>query len=336
VGPKGENSTTEPKQGRTVGPIEEKHGKQLPALAPNGLQALIASPQRLQFALDNLGGFDEMHSLHEQVAAWEGVQKRMAAATEDLICIATVRLRLERKIGGHLLQTVRRGGHGSKSSSRTSNRGGASAGLPVGISKQRASWYRSIARIPANVFEAFLAHRTASGRPPSARALLNCVPKAGGGTIRPPRRTVHFSAPQTEAPPQVDAGGVSADILDAVARFMDVDVVIGGTRSVWPRAVHLEPEAPMAAKVAGSVLVAACSDPSAWLPSLSRARAAARVCQAVVVLPPVGWAEWFKQLENGGWSCCFTPGALVAYCGERTHAFTIAFGEVGTVLGPSA
>jgi hypothetical protein len=335
VDPNAENPTTGSKQGLTLGPVDEGHGKQLPALAANSLQVLIASPQRLQFALDNLRGFDEMHSLHEQVAAWEGVQKRMAAATEDLIRIASVRLRLERKIGGHLLETVRRGGHGSKSNSRTSNRGGASAGLPLGISKQRASWYRSIARIPTNVFEAFLAHRAGSGRPPTARALLNCVPKAGVGTIRPPKRTVRFSAPQAETPPEADAGGVSTDILDAVARLMDVDVVVGGARSAWPQAVHLEPETLMATQVGGNVVVAACSDPSAWLPSLSRARTAARVCQVVVVLPPVGWADWFKQLENGGWFCCFTSRALVAYCGERTHAFTIVFDEIGTVLGPS-
>lgn len=317
----------------TVSRVEEPGSQMLPAV-PNLVQALIASPQ-LQLVLDSIKSIDEMHTLHEQVAAWEDVQKRMAAANEEIVKIATVRLRLERKIGAHLAETVKWGGHGSRSDSLTSIRGGSSGPLPQGINKQRASWYRSIAKVPEDVFEAFLTDRATKGKPPSATALLKCVPKKSASRPRQPKAGSNGTAAPPHVPRESVGVGLTPEILGAVARLMDVDLVVGEGHSAWPQAAHAHPDALRPAQLSGRVFVGSCPDPASWLMKLARARSEAKVAQVVVVLPPVHWAEWFKQLEAGGWFCCFTPHAIVAYCGERTHAFKVTFDEMGAVMRSS-
>ena len=76
-----------------------------------------------------------------------------------------------------------------------------------------------------------------------------------------------------------------------------------------------------------------CSpDPAEWLPALCRKE----VQEAVVVLPCSPGADWFQKLEDGKWLCCFTRGAamptLIAYRGQRKHAFWLAFHEMGAIL----
>ena len=61
---------------------------------------------------------------------------------------------------------------------------------------------------------------------------------------------------------------------------------------------------------------------------------AAKIDEAIVVLPPDTGAEWFRQLGDG-WCCCFTVGvraSVVAYHGPRVRLFEVAMHAHGAVM----
>jgi hypothetical protein len=86
-------------------------------------------------------------------------------------------------------------------------------------------------------------------------------------------------------------------------------------------------------QLTGCVFVADCPNPGSWLQQI----AAARVSETVVLLPVGTDDDWFRQIDKGGWCCCFLRGhvpRLVAYLGSRRHAFWLVFNKIGTVLQP--
>ncbi len=319
-----------------VSRIEGSESSQFPVVAANGIQALVDSPQQLQMVLDSIECVEEMHSLHEQVAAWQDVQKRMAAANEQIVKIATVRLRLERKIGQHLAQTVYQGRPRKRSDRLTFS---ASARLPDGINKQRASWYRSIALVPEEMFEAFLTDRANKGKPPSATALLKILPGREART-RTAKRTDDpqlFEAVLVVEPTEkvrlAATMATPAIILDIVARvFGEVDVLVGDGDVPCARKCKASVLRPN--DLRGCVVVLDCPDPATWLPKLAALRRSATIEQVAVVLAAENSAAWFIQAALDEWVFGFVPGGetipMIAFQG-RCEGFRAALGLVGGV-----
>ena len=113
---------------------------------------------------------------------------------------------------------------------------------------------------------------------------------------------------------------------------MDVDVCVGEVGKSFRAARVLKLSEAKPRQLAGCVFVAACPAPAEWLPALCRKD----VQEAVVVLPCSPGSDWFQLIENGKWLCCFARGSamptLIAYRGQRKHAFWLAFHEMGAIL----
>lgn len=337
--PEGESSSRNGNGGRKARPKIEVRFEAPPDDPPMDLPALSAAglnlptPADLAAALLQITNLDQLHGLREQVALWEEAQKRYRMAIEVVVDVAIVRLRLERKMGQELAQTVHSGGHGSKSHNATSIRGGSSAGLPEFIDKHRARRYRQVASVPEEEFEAYLAHRKLEGQPPTTNSLLSSLTKK-----RRRRILGKTKAPESAATPEPPAAAgalhpvqASAAILDAIDRVTDVDLVVGDV-TAWPEAQHADPDTLRTNQLKGNVLIAECPDPAEWLPKLAAARSNAVVAQVIVLLPLEPCAAWFKEIERGGWACCFAQGVVIAYLGNRTDAFRLAFDALGAVL----
>lgn len=298
----------------------------LPAVArPTPPSGGVPSAAALARVLEETTDVETLRCLHEQAAVWEEAGARLKLAQEEVVRIAEFRIRIERKMGEQLAQTVHRGGHGSNSRSASSKSGGSSAPLPSGINWS-ASWrYRRLATIREDRFEEYLALARAQLRVPSARGVV--VFAAEARTENAPREARKPRSVKATVP-------LSKNLTDAVQRLLTVDVCVGGrsrlmvaARTVGADLIHVK-------QLEGAVFVAECPDPRAWLAALAAARTRGRVAEAVVVLPAATAEPWFKLLDEGGWSCCFVRGSttVVAYHGKRTHGFRLAFSELGAVL----
>lgn len=299
---------------------------QLPAVVKSTAAVPIPSAEAMADALTEVKDIGEMHNLHEQAAAWEAVTTRFKLANEEVARIAEFRIRLERKMGAHLAQTVHRGGHGSKFRSGTSNRGGASAGLPSCVRKGAAFRYRALAAIPDELVEQYFEAERVGRAVPSSRRLKKFALRTTGA------KRSRAAARQRRSAQQV--GSIPADVLDALRRFMRVEVLVGFGASSFRDATVLQPDAVQIKKLRGNVLVTECPDPGAWLPRLAGLRLKGGLEQVVVVVPATTGAEWFKLIEEGKWVCCFPRGSslVVLYHGARTHGFWTALHHLGALL----
>jgi hypothetical protein len=119
---------------------------------------------------------------------------------------------------------------------------------------------------------------------------------------------------------------------------MMLDVVVG--RATIEAKSHVSAIAPrLFEELAGDVLVAECPDPAKWLPKLRDLRLKAQVNQVVVVARAEVWSDWFSDLREQEWACCFlqglhdkSGGLVVLHNGVKRSAFHLAMGQIGVVM----
>ena len=289
-----------------------------------GGQLVVPSETQFSAVLAEADSVEKLTGLRNLMSAHEEVAKKCNLAFEEAVRLVVFRLEVERKLGAELLQVVRRGGHGSKSTRLTSNRGGASNGLPEGITRQMAAKYRGLAAIPDPTFQSYLERAREARVMPSANGARAFATK---GWL-PGRKRV--GAKQSK---RVHDVALCHGVEDALRRFLGrVDVRVG--EADVPSKVSINPRGAHSENQRGSVLFAECRDPGAWLPELVRLRMAAKIDEAIVVLPPETGAEWFRQLGDG-WCCCFATGArasVVAYHGPRVRLFEVSMHAHGAVM----
>lgn len=228
--------------------------------------------------------------------------------------LAVERMQVEREIGLWIAQTVHRGGSGSRSNEVTSKRGGSSAPLPPGVTKQRAARFRQLAAIPDSTFREYLAHITTSGLLPSANGALAFAGSGGRST-----------SGRCQA--------VSPSACNAVLRVLGaIDTLVGP--QLMPAKRTVPALAFDAEHLRGRVVVIECLQPARWLPLLGRLVELREISDLIVFLQrPLG-QRWQHHLR--GWVLVspagFPTNAALAYHGERTAAFRTVMSELGIVM----
>ena len=293
-----------------------------------GLNGALSIPSETEFriVLSQKEGAAALHDLRTIVATWQAVAAKCKQAFEDTVKLAVYRLEVERALGAELAQTVRRGGDRSKYSGSTLL---SESALPPGISKNQSAAYQRLAAIPDATFRAYVTAAKEKRRVPSASAAKKFAAQGGtprASAKRPRRRAV------------ASAAVLSPAVVDAISRIVDPDVVVGTDE------LDAVQRVPANAKdvfdhLRGNVVIAACPDPSTWLPQLEQMRAAACFKQALVVLPAQVWSDWFAVLQGSAWSCCFVRGVrnaqdvgqLIAHLGEKPAAFEVVAHEIGVL-----
>jgi hypothetical protein len=304
-------------------------GEQLPVVANSAVGGALTVPtdEQMSLALANANDGESLKSLHDVVAALQKTAEQFKVAADEIGRIAVSRLFIERKLGAHLAQTVRRGGRGSKSTRLISIRGGSSAGLPPGVTPQMAAKYRELAGIPESVFAAYLDRTNAEGRVPSANGARRFATKGAGEApkvrVRANRRS-EVAVAQPVLTPQ---------LLDLVQRVLgDIDVCVGEAK-VKCR-LRVSASTVTSKQLRGNIFVAECLDPAEWLPKLAKLRREAAVDQVIVVLPAETWAPWFSAFAGDDWGWCFVRGAqppvMLAHLG-RSRGFAVAFSQTGVL-----
>ena len=281
----------------------------------------------MSLALANANDGESLKSLHDVVAALQKTAEQFKVAADEIGRIAVSRLLIERKLGAHLAQTVRRGGRGSKSTPLISIRGGASAGLPPGISPQLAAKYRKLANIPDDVFTAYLECSKRDGRVPSADGARKFAAREAGAAPKVRVRASKASEATVAQPV------LTPQLLDLVQRVLgDIDVCVGEAKVKCRLRV---PASTVTSKqLRGNIFVAECPEPDEWLPKLAKLRREAAVDQVIVVLPAETWAPWFAALAGDDWVWCFLTGVqppfMLAHLGHH-RGFAVAFADVGVI-----
>lgn len=314
----------------------EENGHALIPVLSNDEAVAIPSTAEMSILLDRVDRIDEMRDLHEAAAAWEATTMRMKKAFEEVAAIAEFRIRLERKIGRYLAQTVRPG-RPTKRSARLiiSEDDEQDQQLPPGVNGQRAWQYRKLAAVPEDRLDAYLATARKSGRMPSSKGLVRFagVP----ATTNKPSKARKAAAerdPESTSGTVGELPAVPEAVVDAVRRLLTVDVLVGGDPKAFPKAQAFKVDSLQGRRLRGDVLVAECLDPATWLPKLAEARQKGELSQVVVVVPAHTGAVWFRQVGEGSWTCCFPTSTNIAllYLGERWHGFWVAFQELGVVF----
>lgn len=298
------------------------------ALGPGAVRPLVLSDDQLRLMLAQARGAEGLNDLRKLITVSQAFAKQCELKFSELHRLAASRLQVERALGAELSQTVSRGGCGSKLQRATSKVGGASNGLPEGISKYDAKRYRALAEVTDAVFAEYLAETKVKRKIPSAAGARRAAAPA-----RRPRR------PRESRRQRGQRKGMPAILVDALQRFMTPDWRIG-TNEV--EASHAATPASVDwSQLSGDVLIVDAHSCEIWIPKLEELRRAAQVRQAVVILEPEVWADWFGAMSDE-WSYCFLsrtrcPAArsMVAHLGEHAAAFHAAFGQIGRVLTPS-
>jgi len=125
-------------------------------------------------------------------------------------------------------------------------------------------------------------------------------------------------------------------VFHPILRFMKVGTCVGDI-SLFASAERVRAKHESIEKLSVIVLVADCPDPDEWLPDLAQAERKRQVEEVAVLLPAGTGEDWFVRIIEGGWQCCFLRGHLarmVAYHGERKHAFWLVMRSLGCVMEP--
>jgi hypothetical protein len=190
-----------------------------------------------------------------------------------------------------------------------------------------ASRYRSLARIPDEVFERYVAHAAERNRVPSSRGLENFATSEKLKDSRSPRKNRVKKQSVPMAGPK--------ELLQAVKGFMSVDVCVGSV--AFADCKPIDPDLLQVKHLKGNALVVECPDPGRWLPKLRELWSRTQVVEVIVLLPATTGEAWFRAVEDGDWHCCFLRSPdkdplLAAYQGKRKQAFRLAFKDLGPVL----
>jgi len=280
--------------------------------------------EEMGLALTAAKDVPSLQRLHAAAASVEDAARHYKLALEKVSELVEFRIRVERQLGALLAQTVMQGGHGSKSHDVTSIRGGSSAGLPKGISGMMSSRLQRLAAIDEEVVKRCFLEARRKGRVPSSEGLLRSVGFKKGISTKPRAR---------KAPAKVDCPSV---VADAIARFMKVGTCVGHA-ATFASAKRLAPKIESIEELRGIVFVSDCPDPDEWLPELAQAERKRQVEEVAVFLPADTGDAWFARIIEGGWQCCFLhgqPAKMVAYHGERTHAYWLVMQSLGCVMEP--
>lgn len=281
----------------------------------------LVLPSSEEFALIRMRAREAgtLKDLRQMVAAWQAVAEKCHLAFEEMMRLAVFRLEVERDLGVHLSQTVKRGGFRSNLPSGSL--------LPDGVSWKQSAAYQKLAAIPEDVFRSYIEKAGAGQTPPSsAGARRFASPKKPHA----PRRAKAQAGEPLNLPPAV---------LDAISRVMTPDVVVGNVKIQAKRFVSPNSKDTLG-QLEGDVLVAECLDPAAWLPNLIRLRNKARIREAITIARADVWADWFGLVTEGSASCCFLRGVqdgrgtgwVVLHHGAGAAAFRVAMASVGVVV----
>lgn len=265
-------------------------------------------------------GADGLEDLRRLVSAWEAVARQCDLAFDEAVRLATHRLEVERALGDELARTVSRGGSGSRSPERTSKRGGATHGLPDGVTKQNAKRYRDLAMVPDDVFRSYVDYSRSQGKLPSnsgARRFASSHERA----VRSYKDRSRLRVPAIE---------LSGSLIEVLGQIMVPDLVVCEPRLAGGRHVSdadsLQPE-----DIEGDVFAVEREDPARLLRQIQQRREAGAVRRAIVVVKAEVWADWFEAALRSGWACSFVQGLLVDGVGvavlhhdEHHHAFRAA------------
>ena len=269
--------------------------------------------------------------LYDQVGAMEELAKRMRAAIEDENRIAEGRIRIARKLGELLHNTVQRGGLGSKSPGATSIRGGSSAPLPTQITKSMSSRLQRLAAIPEDEVERYFARKRERGEELSMKGLLALAARA------PDSKRKRAWQTNTRRRPTMPAGRLQA-VVDVVSDLEDVTVCVGmPVPKLWKSARELPTTAPEKELRGVAFVAVPPGEEQFWLLRLAGARKSTRVSHAFALLPASTSAKWFQGLR--GWSCALLSGdegsahaQLLAYHGNKRRGFALALSRLAVVM----
>lgn len=130
---------------------------------------------------------------------------------------------------------------------------------------------------------------------------------------------------------------VPRQVLDCVQRTLgDIDICIGEAPITCARRVSASTV--KLRDVHGTVFVAECLEPEAWLAQFAKLHSAAKVSEVLVVLPGSVWEPWFRGAVASGarWEWCILTGSeaqfVVAHLGRHPQAFRVMFRELGAVV----
>lgn len=293
----------------------------LPAQTLRQIGLVVPNDDQLALIRTHAQESGTLKELRQKVAAWHAAAEKLKLGFEEMTRVAVFQLEVERDLGSHLAQTVRRGGDRSKSHGSTL--------LHEDIHRNQSSAYQKLAAIPEDVFRAYLEHaRSKRKLPSSAGARRFGLPKKSAA-----RRNAKAKCTGAVAPTDLAAA------LDAISRVMTPDVVVGEGKVEARRFVSASDKG-IFDKLSGDVLVVDCPDPAEWIPELLRRRGKAKIRQVIAFVPAAPWEEWFEVVQESGVSCCFLHGPArngaighaVLHIGACDAAFRVAMASVGLVL----
>jgi hypothetical protein len=289
-----------------------------------GRQIAVPTDNQLQLMLASAGDGCSLAELEKAAATLLGYAKRQKHMKEELFKVAEWHLRVKRKLGTILKQTVSWGGDRSRSHDATL----LDDGLPCGVDKHAAKRFRRLADIEDSVFQHYLAKtRQRSGTPSEAGAIRSAAPGVVTGKVSRKQGKRSKNG--------IGAVEVSPQVLDAIERCLgDIDVCVGGTKVKCRRRVA-------GAKLTvddlqGIVFVTARVDPAIWLEKLVEMKNSAQCQQAIVLMPARTGASWFRQFSGANWHLYFLEDpdepTVAAYIGTRSRAFFAVMHDHGLVV----
>lgn len=290
-----------------------------------GWQLALPASEDLERILSEREDGDSLVDLEKAAASLLDLAKRQDIVQAKLCEVAEWHLRVKRKLGRVLMQTVSRGGGRARLHAATLLPGS----LPFGIDKFAARRCRKLAEIDDSSFAEYLVQVQRRTRIPSA-----------AGAIAFASRSERSPSPQKrgrkKTKPHFEEIEVSNHVIEAIERCLgSIDVCVGGAKVRCSRRVAGAKLT--AADVQGTVLVTARVDAEVWLDKFIELKRGAQCEQVVVLLPVETSASWFRLFSRARWHLCFLSEsrepALAAYTGKRSEAFFAAMHEHGVVLG---
>ena len=201
-------------------------------LEPAGREDGLVAQSQLERMLAVTESPGELKGLLDKAAAFQELTSRMRVALEEHNRIAEFRIRVARKLGMVLSQTVQRGGSGRKAPGAAQGRGGCSAPLPDGITPAQSSRLQKLARIPDEQFQGYVARCHEHGRALTMAGLLRASAPPRPSSRNGQRRRARSAEPHHPA------------IRDAAMRCLGPDAAVhavprsaAGSRCAGPRAV---------------------------------------------------------------------------------------------------
>jgi hypothetical protein len=294
----------------------------------NGI--VVPSEAALMRVLDEAESPEKLARVEKIAATLIDVARRCDHMVGQLSKLLTFRLRSRHRLGLAIIATVRAGGRRTKGQKAESDE----RSLPKNLDKAEARKCREIARIPMEVLEDYFAAVESKGLHPSeagAHRFARAARAAKDG--RPPATTQSRRRP-TRVSSEI---ALTPEILDCVQRTLGhIDVCVGHAEIRC--SLKVSASTVKVHDIQGTVFVAGCLDPEDWLPKLAKLHRAAKVTEALVVLPGTIWLPWYRAAlaNGGGWEWCVLtsdqPTLAVAHLGRHPQGFRVAFSSLGAVV----